>query len=99
VAKDVKVLEKAWKSFLKKVDRKTVERIKGALRLLKGFPEPTGLDIKPLKGVEVRLSDGTLVKGWRLRIGKWRVLFYYDPALDLVVVFRIKRRKKAYRGI
>ena len=72
---------------------------KDVTKLLKAFPEPTGLDIKPLKGVKITLPDGTIVKGWRLKIRKWRALFYYDPKLDLVVVFRIEPRKKVYKRL
>ena len=99
MAKDVKVSERPWKTFIKKADKKTIEHMKIALRLLKIFPEPTGLDIKPLKGVKITLADGMIVKGWRLKIRKWRALFYYDPKLDLVVVFRIEPRKKVYKRL
>ena len=99
MAKDVKVSERAWKTFIRKADKKTVEHMKIALKLLKLFPEPTGLDIKPLRGVKITLPDGTVVKGWRLKIRRWRALFYYDPKLDLVVVFRIEQRKKVYKKL
>ena len=48
-------------------------------------PRPAG--VKKLQGVE----------GFRLRVGMYRLLYTIDDAARLVMVYRIKHRREAYR--
>ncbi len=36
-------------------------------------------------------------KGWRVRVGDYRVLFHIDDAERLITIFRIRHRKEANR--
>lgn len=60
------------------------------LRQLKNWPQPTGLDIKSLKG-----QSGM----YRLRVGGYRVLFTVDQDLHRIIICEIGLRKKVYRGL
>ncbi|MDH7578878.1 MAG: type II toxin-antitoxin system RelE/ParE family toxin [Bacillota bacterium] len=70
---------------LKTLDGKTQERIKKALRGLERIP-PRG-DVKKLKGLEGK---------FRLRVGDWRVIFYFDPPMRKMFVLEILPRRDAY---
>lgn len=63
--------------FLKKLDKKSVERIRDAIHGLTQIP-PVG-DIKAMQGSR----DGR----WRLRVGAWRVIYRYGSEADLEILF------------
>lgn len=63
--------------FLAKLDQKSVSRIRTAINGLIKIP-PEG-DIKPMKGY----NDGRK----RLRVGEWRVIYRYDLAEGLEILF------------
>jgi mRNA-degrading endonuclease RelE of RelBE toxin-antitoxin system len=67
---------------LERMDKPTGERIRAAIGDI-----PEG-DIRPLMGKYPLL---------RLRVGDWRVLFYYDDA-GAVVIAAIAPRGEAYKG-
>lgn len=65
--------------FLKKLDKKSVDRIRTAISGLTRQP-PEG-DIKQMKGY----SDFRM----RLRVGSWRVIYRYDTDGQIVVLLII----------
>jgi len=71
---------------LREIDRQTQERIKKAVQGIRTIP-PTG-DIKKLKGLTGR---------YRLRVGKFRVIFLIDTNIRKVYVSEILPRKEAYK--
>ncbi|MCD6340662.1 MAG: type II toxin-antitoxin system RelE/ParE family toxin [Desulfurococcales archaeon] len=72
--------EKALKD-LQSLPRDVQKRIKSAVEKL-----PRG-DVKPLAG--------SFKGAYRLRVGQWRVLFFFRG--KDIVIFRVKHRKEAYR--
>ena len=81
--------------------RYEIEIQKPALRDLKGLPKPEAQRIMEkvrllsdsLFGDVKRLTNFT--PEYRLRVGKWRVLFEVEEAK--VIVYRVKHRREAYR--
>lgn len=62
-----------------------IQRITDAIKNLKLNPRPHGS--KKLKG-EV---------GWRVRIGDYRILYTIVDSQKLIMIYRVKHRKEAYR--
>lgn len=75
--------------FLKKLDRKSVARIRAAIAGLTQNP-PVG-DIKPMEGY----SDNRK----RLRVGGWRVIYKYgsEGKIEVLLVLRIGNRGDIYK--
>lgn len=63
------------------------ERIESAISQLETNPRPPGC--KKLTGFE---------NEWRLRVGRYRILYVIDDSAKLVSVARIAHRREAYRG-
>lgn len=61
--------------------------IEGAIDQLAKGPRVSGLDVKPLKGRPE----------WRLRIGRWRVLFLVDKETITITVISVAPRGDAYK--
>lgn len=61
------------------------ERAKEAIRALREEPRPIGC--KKLTGRD----------GWRIRVGKFRVVYEIDDARKTVTVFHIGHRRDVYR--
>jgi mRNA-degrading endonuclease RelE of RelBE toxin-antitoxin system len=77
-------------------DRKKLQRdskmlgfIQEALGELAVDPFSASLDLKKLKGAP---SEGT----FRLRCGKWRILFDVDTSNKTIIIYRIMQRKEGY---
>jgi mRNA interferase RelE/StbE len=70
---------------LARLDRKLQHRITEAV---KRFAKDGLGDVRPLQG-----SENT----YRLRVGDWRVLFFRDKGLLLVLVLRVLPRGGAYQ--
>lgn len=79
---DIELSPKAAK-YLIKLDNITKQRIKAAFTRL--AQEPPQGDIKKLQGKD----------GYRLRIGKYRVLF--DIAVNKIIVYNIDSRGQIYK--
>ncbi|MBR0381868.1 MAG: type II toxin-antitoxin system RelE/ParE family toxin [Eubacterium sp.] len=77
------VLKSALKD-IKKLDSKVKERIKKAIENL-----PSG-DIKALKGHK---------DIYRLRIGKYRVIFEYDKVNKTFIIYSVRPRGNAYNDL
>ena len=76
------IYSKASVKVINSMDKDTKQRIRNAVERL-----PKG-DVKPLSG-SARL--------YRLRVGGWRVVFYY-PDSDTVLIEKIAPRGGAYKG-
>ena len=76
------IYSRASVKVINSMDKDTKQRIKAGIEKI-----PKG-DIKPLSG-SVRL--------YRLRVGGWRVVFYY-PDSDTVLIEKIAPRGGAYKG-
>ena len=79
----VLILRSAQKSLgaLPKID---YEKVRDAITALSLDPRPRGC--KKLVGRE----------GWRIRVGKYRVIYQIDDSLLVVTVLRIAHRREAY---
>ena len=82
-------LDRAAERDLRRLDQPTRRRI---LTLLDRFAEDP-----PRSDVDIRKLQGTNDE-WALRVGEWRVRFFYDRANQTIVVLRVLPRKDAYRG-
>jgi mRNA interferase RelE/StbE len=72
---------------LKRLPGDDYRRLISAIRELAGNPRRSGC--KKLLGSE---------DDWRIRVGRYRVLYEIDDAANVVRIFRARHRKEAYRG-
>ncbi|MGQ4894433.1 MAG: type II toxin-antitoxin system RelE family toxin [Candidatus Njordarchaeia archaeon] len=82
------LIEKKAVRTLRKLDEKTRKRITDALKLIEQEGFSAKLNIKKLSGYK---------NYYRLRIGNYRILF--ELSRDVIRVFSILPRKKAYRNL
>ena len=72
---------------------------KHALKQLEKLPQNIQKQIKTaverLPYGDVKALKGSYKGAYRLRVGNWRVLFFYSN--DDIVIFGVKHRSKAYR--
>lgn len=80
------LLEKKAFKQLEKISKDTRNRMIEALHILRGEGFSTRLDIKKLRGYR---------RQYRLRVGKYRILFELRPE-KTIVVYAILPRKAAY---
>jgi mRNA-degrading endonuclease RelE of RelBE toxin-antitoxin system len=85
----IEVKPAAEKQYLR-LDKETRQRIKKALLQLESLDDPfSHHNVRPLTG---------LLKGdCRLRVGDWRILFTPDKNKQIIYVYAILTRGKAYR--
>jgi mRNA interferase RelE/StbE len=62
-------------------------RIENAIDMLTAGPYNSRLDVKPLKGRPE----------WRLRVGRWRVVFRVNEGKVIITVVSVKPRGGAYK--
>ncbi len=84
----IEVKPAAEKYYLR-LDRKTRARVKEALRDLENADD---FSLHP----KVRALTGRLQGDYRLRVGKWRILFSTDKENRMIYVFAILPRGDAY---
>ena len=72
---------------LQKLPKSVVERIDAAIAALSENPRPTG----------VKMLQGRLKPGWRVRVGDYRILYRIDDTAGDVRVFEIGHRREVYR--
>ena len=72
---------RALKQLKKIGDRTAQERILGATRELSSFPACA--NVKPLVNHEY---------GYRLRVGRWRILFHVFEEVSIVSIEEVKKR-------
>ena len=81
----IEVRNKARKQILQ-ISPPHFQRIKKGVTGLAENPRPTGA---------IKLKGET---GYRLRIGRYRILYEIDDAARVVIVYRVKHRRDVYRG-
>lgn len=81
------LLESRAEKELKSLPKDVLKRVDDKLQALSLNPHPRGA--LQLKGKES--------KGWRLRIGDYRILYQIDDKQNAVRVYTIKHRREAYR--
>jgi len=84
----VEIKPNAEKQYIK-LDTRTRKRIKGALIELEKLENP-------LLGQDVRPLTGRLKGDYRMRVGKWRILFTPDREEKIIRVYAIIPRSGAY---
>lgn len=81
------LIKKEAKKVLKNLARVTRNRITEKIVKLGKNPDDMSLDVKRLHGLS----------GYRLRIGKWRVLFERDDEIKIIAIEKVKARGDAYK--
>ncbi len=81
---DVNILPRAQKQLMK-LPREVYERVREALQALADEPRPHGC--LKLTGRE----------GWRIRVGKYRVIYEIDDDNRTVTILDIGHRRDVYR--
>ena len=79
------LLKQSAEKELERLNTRLRERILARLLLLEQNPRPSG---------SIKLQAG---KGYRLRIGDYRVLYEIDDAARVVTIFAVRHRREAYR--
>jgi mRNA interferase RelE/StbE len=78
------------RAALKEIKKESKETKKRIFDKLKGLENPFSMPYEKLKG-----EDNI----YRVRIGDFRAVYYVDMPMKEVVVLRIRRRGKAYKGL
>ena len=79
------IIKPSAQQDLNKLPDKEIERIASRIKLLENNPRPIG--IQKLSGEE----------GYRIRSGKYRILYEIDDKGKSIFIYRVKHRKEAYR--
>lgn len=79
------IIKPSAKKDLDKLPTRELQRIIKRLMLLKNNPRPVGVQ---------KLSDD---EGYRIRSGKYRILFMINDKIKNVFIYRIKHRKDVYK--
>jgi mRNA interferase RelE/StbE len=79
-------LEASCKRDLRRLQKNDFERIISAIKSLAENPRPQG----------VRKISGT-GRGWRIRVGAFRVIFEIDDERKSVFIMRVRHRKEVYK--
>ncbi len=80
--------EKPAQKYLASLEQKEQERIKDEVDKLSDGPyHRKDLDIKPLRGRD----------NWRLRVGKWRIIFKIHDKEILISVVKVGARGDVYK--
>jgi len=80
------ILDDRAKRQLRRVPEKARRAIIAQLAKLSADPRPSG----------VKKLHGSLYAGWRIRIGKYRLLYTIDDARLEINVFKVSLRNHAY---
>ncbi len=73
---------------LKNIDQQEISRIISAIQQLAENPFPP--HHRKLRGTE---------QFYRIRIGDYRIIYFVDVEANTVIIYHIRHRKKAYRGL
>lgn len=79
------IITEPAKKDLAGLDKTTQKRIQAALDKL--LDQPDSVALKKLKGKP---------EEWRMRVGDWRIILYFDQEKDIGYVDRIKHRSTVY---
>ncbi|SMC64323.1 type II toxin-antitoxin system RelE family toxin [Sporomusa malonica] len=77
-------------NYLQRLDKPTIKRIIDHVEWLAEDPKAPTLDIKPLTGIPGH---------FRLRVGKFRVIYTIDNEIRLVSVSHVLPRGEVYKNI
>ena len=80
------VVQKSVIKFLKKIDRKSLLRIQGAIELLSINPRPPKA---------IKLTNEDL---WRVRVGDFRIIYQIKDEILTIQVIKIGLRKNVYQN-
>ena len=78
----VELLDRQTRRQLDRIHEPDFGRITRAILNLEDDPRPPGC--RKLRGLE----------GWRIRVGRWRVLYHIDDQEKLVTIVDVKRRRE-----
>jgi len=83
------VIHKKFAKKLEKMERTQLERIAILMEVLKGEPIPwKKFDIKKIEGMK---------NTYRVRIGKYRLVYFIDENARTIHILKIETRQRAYR--
>ena len=77
----------AAKLKLQRLPRSDRARIAEKIHWLGMNPDDERLDVKPLQGTGL----------WRIRVGKWRVIYHRDDVVRVISIERIGARGDVYK--
>lgn len=80
------IIQEKEKRYLSRLPRKERERLLDAMLAMKS--DPFAGDVARLKGS---------LEGWRLRVGRWRVLFMVDQEKKAVLIAGLGPRGDVYK--
>ena len=78
----VELLDRQTRRQLDRIHEPDFGRISHAILDLEDDPRPPGC--RKLRGLE----------GWRIRVGRWRILYHIDDHKKLVTIIDVKRRRE-----
>ncbi|MBI5253748.1 MAG: type II toxin-antitoxin system RelE/ParE family toxin [Euryarchaeota archaeon] len=78
------------KAALKEIKKETKETKRRIFKSLEKLENPFSVPYEKLRGEE---------NVYRIRVGDFRVIYYVDKDKNEAVVFRIRRRGRAYEGL
>lgn len=81
------IIKRKAKNTLKSLSRPDRIRITEKIMELGKDPDNPELDVKPLEGEPY----------FRLRVGKWRVIFDRDDEVKIIAIEKVKPRGDAYK--
>ncbi len=81
---ELKILRRAQRS-LGRLSQRDYERVRDAIRALADEPRPPGC--RKLTGRD----------GWRIRVGRYRVIYEIDDTVRIVSVLDVGHRRDVYR--
>lgn len=81
------IIKKEAAKILKGLTHSVRNRITEKIVILGKNPDDMLLDVKALSGVQK----------YRLRIGKWRVIFQRDDVIKIIAIEKIKSRGDVYK--
>ena len=81
---ELEVLRRAQRA-LARLPQRDYERVRDAIRALADEPRPPGC--RQLTGRE----------GWRIRVGRYRVIYEIDDTVRIVTVLDVGHRRDVYR--
>jgi mRNA interferase RelE/StbE len=78
----VELLDRQVRKQLDRIHEPDFSRVAAAILSLENDPRPLGC-VK-LRGIE----------GWRIRVGRWRVIYHINDRERLVTIVAVKRRRE-----
>ena len=83
----------SWKLLIRTGVKREIRKLHDAI-LSKIMPKIIGLKENPFPEGSVKLKA---IEGYRIRVGEWRILYEVYQHEQMVLIFGVHRRDKAYR--